>query len=546
MGGQRVVYYLIQKLRVKELRRGDMVVFVGEVLEGISFLIRGQMHVADGAMWPEAINRRAKCSGVRFNLATSAHAALPHAHNILELDGNNVQDSTSAEGVRSRGSPLATQEAAEGRERGEVGGAQAAVAAVAGGNRRPPRLAPEQVMALADGYGGHREGGWEAIAGAGSSWGERSVAPLVYKYVSVVDEVLRITRARAQKEEEERRMRGRELSQGEDRSELVAQAGVENVDEPHAVPSTAASADVEALAVRERALPFGHVYDALLACGCVAASPVRKAVLGEEFGELAGVPAEDRSGGAGNIGLRVTVVAASNVPQLRVEDGNKANSFCKVEWEDKNAQTCVAADSWAPTWNEVFDMPFNSKHDSYEAVLADEAYSNLGALSATLWQWNRFAENQVMGKVSIPPRTLHTVLKFGVPVEGAYPLETEEHDLVQGSQEVYRGRQINLRPTTLTLLLSPLYKQDDPRVRGQPELVSEDVCEEGPVHEYEDVCDNVTEQDLRRMVTLLPREEEPEANFSMHAHSHATVYSLDLSVVRDMCVRFPQVLLPKQ
>ena len=73
-------------------------------------------------------------------------------------------------------------------------------------------------MALADGYGGHREGGWEAIAGAGSSWGERSVAPLVYKYVSVVDEVLRITRARAQKEEEERRMRGRELSQGEDRS----------------------------------------------------------------------------------------------------------------------------------------------------------------------------------------------------------------------------------------------------------------------------------------------------------------------------------------
>ena len=39
-------------------------------------------------------------------------------------------------------------------------------------DRRPPSLPAQEVRPLADGYGGHREGGWEAVGGAGSSWGE--------------------------------------------------------------------------------------------------------------------------------------------------------------------------------------------------------------------------------------------------------------------------------------------------------------------------------------------------------------------------------------
>ena len=58
---------------------------------------------------------------------------------------------------------------------------------------------------------------------------------------------------------------------------------------------------------RDAALPFGHIYDALMSSGCRAAGVVRKEYLGEEFGFLAGVPEEDRSGGRGNIGLVLTV-----------------------------------------------------------------------------------------------------------------------------------------------------------------------------------------------------------------------------------------------
>ena len=58
---------------------------------------------------------------------------------------------------------------------------------------------------------------------------------------------------------------------------------------------------------RDAALPFGHIYDALMSSGCRAAAVVRKEYLGEEFGLLAGVPEEDRSGGRGNIGLVLTV-----------------------------------------------------------------------------------------------------------------------------------------------------------------------------------------------------------------------------------------------
>jgi hypothetical protein len=64
---------------------------------------------------------------------------------------------------------------------------------------------------------------------------------------------------------------------------------------------------------RDVELPYGHLYDALMACGCQAAASVRRQYLGEEFGMLAGVPEEDRTGGRGNIGLIVTVSASARV-----------------------------------------------------------------------------------------------------------------------------------------------------------------------------------------------------------------------------------------
>lgn len=45
------------------------------------------------------------------------------------------------------------------------------------------------------------------------------------------------------------------------------------------------------------------------------------------------------------------------------------------------------------------------------------------------------------------------------------------------------------------------------------------------------------------MVGLLPREEEAEANFSMHAHSHATVYCLPNNMVmKDLGERYPEIV----
>lgn len=59
--------------------------------------------------------------------------------------------------------------------------------------------------------------------------------------------------------------------------------------------------------IEARDQPFGAVYDALTACGCRAAAAVRRHYLGDDFGLLAGVPEEDRSGGRGNIGLLLSV-----------------------------------------------------------------------------------------------------------------------------------------------------------------------------------------------------------------------------------------------
>ena len=49
--GQPKPIYLY--LYIQEYRKGDLVVFTGELLEGVHWLVRGRMHVADAAMWPE-------------------------------------------------------------------------------------------------------------------------------------------------------------------------------------------------------------------------------------------------------------------------------------------------------------------------------------------------------------------------------------------------------------------------------------------------------------------------------------------------------------
>ena len=44
MWGQRVIDYLLHELVVQEFRAGDLMVFPGELLEGLHFVQRGQVH----------------------------------------------------------------------------------------------------------------------------------------------------------------------------------------------------------------------------------------------------------------------------------------------------------------------------------------------------------------------------------------------------------------------------------------------------------------------------------------------------------------------
>ena len=160
--------------------------FPGQLMVGVHFVVRGKMHVADAAMWPEAVNRRGRCSGVRFNLATSSHAILPSEEDEdvdtsserkeaekreskkrekvekerKQQAGRGKRNSTSTLGYFSRpSSPM--------RSPLSSAGTKASREALAFADRRPPSLAPEAVMQLPEGFGGHKEGGWEAVAGAG-------------------------------------------------------------------------------------------------------------------------------------------------------------------------------------------------------------------------------------------------------------------------------------------------------------------------------------------------------------------------------------------
>jgi hypothetical protein len=154
-------------------------------------------------MWPEAVNRRNACSGVRFNLATSAPAFCPESKEEEGAEGQGEGESKRLQMEPKEKKCKEREEEIMRRARGAAGargsvasgytsatGSVDASARYAGevrdrsrsnsyrnadvvcDDRRPPSLESLNVRPLADGYGGHREGGWEAVGGAGSSWGE--------------------------------------------------------------------------------------------------------------------------------------------------------------------------------------------------------------------------------------------------------------------------------------------------------------------------------------------------------------------------------------
>ena len=304
--------------------------------------------------------------------------------------------------------------------------------------------------------------------------------------------------------------------------------------------------------VADHQLPFGHVYDALLSVGCRASAPERKLFLRDHYGPLCGVPDDDIAGGHGNIGLKVTVISACDLPQAPTQFLDTVDGYCEIEWEGQTVATHVVENSLAPEWNESKRLSFDSRGITYEELLDDVSRPNIGPLRVTLIDWNSLSHHEPIGHVTIQPRALHKVLKFGLQSTVAYTLENDDHVQIQGSQEFYRGQQINLKPTTVTIMLEPLFKEGDPRRKPVGAVAGEIEANllpahgsAGAGHGVEEVGEeehhgHVTEEDFEHMVSILPRDEEAMSNVSIHAHSHATVYSLPNStVLRDMAERFP-------
>ena len=66
---------------------------------------------------------------------------------------------------------------------------------------------------------------------------------------------------------------------------------------------------------------------------------------------------------------------------------------------------------------------------------------------------------------------------------------------------------------------------------------------QGCVHEPAHCGVHAECADFEHMVSLLPRDEEAMSSVSIHAHSHATVYSLpNAAVLRNLAERFPGVV----
>lgn len=55
----------------------------------------------------------------------------------------------------------------------------------------------------------------------------------------------------------------------------------------------------------------------------------------------------------------------------------------------------------------------SSRGTTYEELLDDLQRPNIGAMLVTLVDWNSLSHHEPIGHVTIPPRALHKVLKFG-------------------------------------------------------------------------------------------------------------------------------------
>jgi len=125
-------------------------------------------------MWPEAVNQRASCCGVRFNLATSAHAKLPTEKEEEEEEAAADQGAgaRAAEGDGDEVGKAAAERGSSSRSRSPSPSSRGLAEPpphLGFAERRPPSLPPEEVGLLGAGMGGHKEGGWEAVAGPGAS-----------------------------------------------------------------------------------------------------------------------------------------------------------------------------------------------------------------------------------------------------------------------------------------------------------------------------------------------------------------------------------------
>lgn len=120
-------------------------------------------------MWPEAVNNRAGCGGVRFNLATSAPAKFPTEEEVVAVEGadehaavltrdRQMGEDNANKKKKHDGSPASSQCPSPSG----CGSPELVFA-----HRRPPSLPAEVVAPLSEGMGGWNEGGWEAVAGAG-------------------------------------------------------------------------------------------------------------------------------------------------------------------------------------------------------------------------------------------------------------------------------------------------------------------------------------------------------------------------------------------
>jgi hypothetical protein len=77
----------------------------------------------------------------------------------------------------------------------------------------------------------------------------------------------------------------------------------------------------------------------------------------------------------------------------------------------RQVSTRVIQDSLAPAWKEVFRLPFNSKGDTYEALLEDESYPGFGAIHLRLMDWNRLSHSEEIGHAVVPRRLIHKALR---------------------------------------------------------------------------------------------------------------------------------------